>query len=71
MAVNLNNISVDTNGRVTLGGISSGIDYQAAIDGIIKARRIPVDTGILVRGRPAHHVLSVRPPGQTRCDRMR
>lgn len=44
MAVNLNNLSVDSSGRVTLGGISSGIDYQAAIDGIIAARRIPVDT---------------------------
>lgn len=44
MAVNLDNISIDSGGRVTFGGISSGIDYQAAIDSIIAARRIPVDT---------------------------
>lgn len=43
-SVNLNNLSVDSSGRVKLGGLSSGIDYEAAIDAIIAARRIPVDT---------------------------
>jgi flagellar hook-associated protein 2 len=43
-SVNLNNLTVGKDGRVTLGGLSSGIDYQAAIDAIIAARRIPVDT---------------------------
>ncbi|HEX5957502.1 MAG TPA: flagellar cap protein FliD N-terminal domain-containing protein, partial [Hyphomicrobiaceae bacterium] len=43
-SINLNNISIDANGRVSLGGLSSGIDYKAAIDSIIAARRIPIDT---------------------------
>jgi flagellar hook-associated protein 2 len=43
-SINLNNLSVGKDGRVTLGGLSSGIDYQAAIDAIIAARRIPVDS---------------------------
>jgi flagellar hook-associated protein 2 len=43
-SINLNNLSVGADGRVTLGGLSSGIDYQAAIDAIIAARRIPVDS---------------------------
>lgn len=42
--ISLNNISIDANGRVSFGGLSSGIDYKAAIDSIIAARRIPVDT---------------------------
>lgn len=44
MAINLNNISVGADGRITFGGLRSGIDFQSAIEGIIKARRIPVDT---------------------------
>lgn len=43
-SINLNNLTVGSDGRVTFGGLSSGIDYQAAIDAIIAARRIPVDT---------------------------
>src|SRR3546814_10686637 len=43
-SVNLSNLTVGKDGRVTFGGLSSGIDYQAAIDAIIAARRIPVDT---------------------------
>lgn len=43
-SINLNNITVDSSGRVKLSGLTSGIDYQAAIDSIIAARRIPVDT---------------------------
>lgn len=41
--VNLSNFAVDSSGRVTLAGASSGIDFQSAIDAIIAARRIPVD----------------------------
>ena len=41
---NFDNLKVDnTTGRVTVGGVSSGIDVQAAVDGIITARRIPID----------------------------
>ncbi|WP_162913055.1 flagellar filament capping protein FliD [Rhodospirillaceae bacterium SYSU D60014] len=42
--INFSNLTVDSSGRVRFSGIGSGIDYQAAIDGIIAARRIPVDT---------------------------
>ena len=41
--INLNNFSVDENGRVTVAGISSGIDFTSAVDSIIAARRIPAD----------------------------
>ncbi len=40
---NFNNLRVDNNGRVTVGGVSSGIDVQGTIDGIVTARRIPID----------------------------
>jgi flagellar hook-associated protein 2 len=43
-SINLNNLSVDsTSGRVSFSGLGSGIDYKAAVEGIMKARRIPVD----------------------------
>ena len=43
-SINLNNLSVDSSsGRVSFSGLGSGIDYKAAVDGIIKARRITVD----------------------------
>ena len=42
-ALNFNNLSVDDNGRVSFSGAGSGIDFRAAIDGIILAKRIPVD----------------------------
>lgn len=42
-SLNLNNLTVDTSGKVSFSGLGSGIDYKAAIDGIIQARRIPVD----------------------------
>lgn len=41
--INLNNFSVDENGRVTVAGVGSGIDFTSAVDSIIAARRIPVD----------------------------
>src|SRR3990170_1426072 len=37
-------ISIESNGRVSFSGLSSGIDFRAAIDGIIKGKRIPIDT---------------------------
>lgn len=42
-AVNASNFTVDDSGRVSLSGLGSGIDYQAAVDSIIKAKRIPID----------------------------
>ncbi len=46
MATNLNldNLSVDSGGRVTFSGLGSGIDVQGAVDGIIAAKRIPIDS---------------------------
>ena len=46
MATNLNldSLSVDSSGRVSFSGLGSGIDAQAAVDGIIAARRIPIDS---------------------------
>ncbi len=43
-AVTNSNINVDSStGRVSLSGLGSGIDYQASVDAIIKAKRIPID----------------------------
>ena len=46
MATNLNldSINVDSSGRITFSGLGSGIDAQAAVDGIIAAKRIPIDS---------------------------
>ena len=41
--LNLNNVAVDDSGRVTISGLSSGIDIHGTVDAIIAARRIPVD----------------------------
>jgi len=43
MAINLNNLAVDANGRVSFSGLSSGIDFKTAVDNIIAAKSIPVD----------------------------
>lgn len=45
MATNLNldSLSVDSSGRVSFSGLNSGIDAKAAVDGIIAAKRIPID----------------------------
>ena len=43
-ALNLTGLNVDNSGRVSFSGLSSGIDYKTAIDNIIAARRIPVDS---------------------------
>ena len=43
--LNLNNLTVDpTTGRVSFSGLGTGIDWQAAIQGIIAARQAPIDT---------------------------
>ncbi len=42
--LNLDNLTVDDNGRVSLSGLGSGIDIRGTVDAIIGARRIPVDT---------------------------
>jgi len=42
--LNLDSLSVDSTGRVTFSGLGSGIDAAGAVDGIIAARRIPIDT---------------------------
>ena len=43
MELNLNSLTVDESGRVTLSGLGTGIDFVSAVDQIIAARRIPVD----------------------------
>jgi flagellar hook-associated protein 2 len=45
MATNLNfdSLVVDRSGRASFSGLSTGIDIQAAVDGLIAARRIPID----------------------------
>jgi flagellar hook-associated protein 2 len=42
--LNLNSLNVDANGRVSFSGLNSGIDFRAAVDAIIAARSIPIDT---------------------------
>ncbi len=37
-------ISIESNGRISFSGLSSGIDFKAAVDAIISARRIPIDS---------------------------
>jgi flagellar hook-associated protein 2 len=41
--INTNNLITDANGRVRFSGLGSGIDFNAAVDAMIEARRIPVD----------------------------
>ncbi len=42
-SLNFNNVRVDDKGRVTFSGLTSGIDFEGAVDSIIAARRIPID----------------------------
>ncbi len=42
--INLNNLSVDSSGRVIFSGLSSGIDLQGIVTDIIAAKRIPIDS---------------------------
>ena len=41
--IDYSKVNVDDRGRVSFSGISSGIDSKKAVDGIIKAKRIPID----------------------------
>jgi flagellar hook-associated protein 2 len=43
-SLNLNSLTIDSNGRVSFSGLSSGIDFQKAVDAIISAKKIPIDT---------------------------
>ncbi len=43
ITTNLSNVSINSSGRVSFSGISSGIDFQDAVDKIIAAKQIPVD----------------------------
>jgi flagellar capping protein FliD len=42
--LNISNMTVDANGRVSFSGLGSGIDFRDTVDKIIAARSIPVDT---------------------------
>ena len=46
MATNLNldGLNVDNTGRITFSGLGSGIDVQGAVNGIIAAKRLPIDS---------------------------
>lgn len=39
-----NSLKIDSNGNVSFSGLTSGIDWQSAVDAIMKAKQIPVDT---------------------------
>ena len=39
-----NSLKVDSNGNVSFSGLSSGIDWQSAVDSIMAARQVPVDS---------------------------
>lgn len=41
--LNVSNLQIGEDGRVSFSGLNSGIDFQAAVDGIIAAKRIPID----------------------------
>ena len=43
-ALNVSNLVVDANGRVSFSGLTSGIDFANVVDQIIEAKRIPVVT---------------------------
>ena len=42
-SLNLDSLTVDANGRVSFSGLGTGIDLQGAVDGIMQAKRIPID----------------------------
>ncbi len=41
--LNVSNLSIGADGRVSFSGLGSGIDFEAAVDGIIAAKRVPID----------------------------
>ena len=44
MALNLDSLVVDSSGRASFSGLSTGIDFVGAVDAIIAAKRIPAVT---------------------------
>jgi flagellar hook-associated protein 2 len=42
-SLNFDRLVIDGNGRASFSGLSSGIDLQKAVDGLIAARRVPID----------------------------
>jgi flagellar hook-associated protein 2 len=42
-SLNLNSLTVDQSGRASFSGLGTGIDFQAAVDKIVEAKRIPID----------------------------
>ncbi len=43
-SLNLSSLTIDDNGRAFFSGLTSGIDFNEAVDNIIAVKRIPVDT---------------------------
>ena len=41
--LNLNSLTVDSSGRTSFSGLGTGIDFQGAVDSIIKAKHAPID----------------------------
>ena len=41
--LNLNSLQINDDGRISFSGLGSGIDFEAAVDGIIAAKRVPID----------------------------
>jgi flagellar hook-associated protein 2 len=42
-SLNFDSLVIDGSGRVSFSGLSSGIDLQKAVDGLIAAKRLPID----------------------------
>jgi len=65
MATNLNldSLTVGQNGRAFFNGLGSGIDIQGAVDGLIEAKRIPIDR---MEQRIAEHELKMAALRDTR-----
>ncbi len=42
-ALDFSGLTVDDRGRVSFSGLSSGLDFETIVDGIITAKRVPVD----------------------------
>lgn len=41
--INVSNLTIGDDGRVSFSGLGTGIDFEAAVDAIVAAKRIPVD----------------------------
>jgi flagellar hook-associated protein 2 len=42
-SLNFDSLVIDGSGRASFSGLSSGIDLQKAVDGLIAAKRLPID----------------------------